>query len=192
MCRNTAISRLFPGYTHSVLITSSCHVAFSIAASQTLMTAQDAALKEVPRTRLLQWTFPFQVCPVQCFTFVCPFHIRPWSFVRRNRVVGIRIAMFYPARREHEGVSGFAATTHNSQVFSFYPDGGVAHGLDDALRRYKEVAPHVKLAGPTSFAPIIHQALRLVAENGHYHILVIIADGQVRVFVTELCSGHGS
>eukprot|EP00884_Botryococcus_braunii_P021728 jgi/Botrbrau1/8239/Bobra.0392s0034.1 len=77
-------------------------------------------------------------------------------------------------------VYGFGdATTHNTQVFSFYPDGGVAHGLDEALRRYKEVAPHVKLAGPTSFAPIIYQALRLIAENGHYHILVIIADGQV-------------
>lgn len=64
-------------------------------------------------------------------------------------------------------------------MFSFYPSDGVAHGLDQALQRYREIAADVKLAGPTSFAPIIYQALRLIADNGHYHILVIIADGQV-------------
>lgn len=35
-------------------------------------------------------------------------------------------------------------------------------------------------AGPTSFAPIIDAAIDIVEEsNGQYHVLVIIADGQV-------------
>jgi hypothetical protein len=35
------------------------------------------------------------------------------------------------------------------------------------------------LAGPTSFAPIIYQALEIVKQANSYHILLIIADGQV-------------
>jgi len=35
------------------------------------------------------------------------------------------------------------------------------------------------MAGPTSFAPMIYQAISLIQKNGGYHILVIIADGQV-------------
>jgi hypothetical protein len=71
-------------------------------------------------------------------------------------------------------------STRNTNVFSFYPGDHLAHGLPEVLRRYKEVAPNVKLSGPTSFAAIIYQALRLVANTGQYHILVILADGQVR------------
>ena len=36
------------------------------------------------------------------------------------------------------------------------------------------------LAGPTSFAPIIEMAMTIVEQNGgQYHVLLIIADGQV-------------
>ena len=38
----------------------------------------------------------------------------------------------------------------------------------------------VSLSGPTSFAPIIARAMKHVIDSGHvYHILVIIADGQM-------------
>ncbi|XVF14848.1 hypothetical protein REPUB_Repub09cG0096500 [Reevesia pubescens] len=72
------------------------------------------------------------------------------------------------------------ASTHDKYVFSFYPDHRPCHGFEEALARYKEIVPHLKLAGPTSFAPIINAAIDIVDEsNGQYHVLVIIADGQV-------------
>lgn len=38
------------------------------------------------------------------------------------------------------------------------------------------------LAGPTSFAPMVEAAIDIVERSGgQYHVLVIIADGQVRV-----------
>uniref|UniRef100_A0A2N9H2P1 VWFA domain-containing protein n=1 Tax=Fagus sylvatica TaxID=28930 RepID=A0A2N9H2P1_FAGSY len=72
------------------------------------------------------------------------------------------------------------ATTHDHSVFSFYPDPRVCHGFEEALARYREIVPYLKLSGPTSFAPIIDAAVNIVEEsNGQYHVLVIIADGQV-------------
>jgi E3 ubiquitin-protein ligase RGLG len=38
----------------------------------------------------------------------------------------------------------------------------------------------LRAAGPTSYAPAIWQAIKIVADSGgQYHILIIIADGQV-------------
>jgi E3 ubiquitin-protein ligase RGLG len=52
--------------------------------------------------------------------------------------------------------------------------------LEGIRARYREVVHEVTMAGPTSFAPIINQAVNIVnASGGEYHILVIIADGQV-------------
>ena len=50
-----------------------------------------------------------------------------------------------------------AATTQDSAVFTFFPGGAPARGLDALAYRYRELAPYVKLAGPTSFAPAIYQ-----------------------------------
>merc|ERR1711975_13596 len=52
-------------------------------------------------------------------------------------------------------------------------------GLVGCTQRYQEIAKSVHLAGPTSFAPIIRQAIKLVRETNEYHILLIVADGQV-------------
>ncbi|GMH33680.1 hypothetical protein BSKO_01514 [Bryopsis sp. KO-2023] len=72
------------------------------------------------------------------------------------------------------------ATTGDTGVFSFYQNDVQAHGLDSVLQRYKQMAPFVQLAGPTSFAPLIKQAMKVVVDSGNkYHILVIVADGQV-------------
>ncbi|KAI3847748.1 hypothetical protein MKW92_016456 [Papaver armeniacum] len=72
------------------------------------------------------------------------------------------------------------ASTHDKDVFSFYPDHRPCNGFEEALARYKELAPQLRLAGPTSFAPIIEMAIGTVEKSrGQYHVLLIIADGQV-------------
>ncbi|KAL0924440.1 hypothetical protein M5K25_005270 [Dendrobium thyrsiflorum] len=72
------------------------------------------------------------------------------------------------------------ASTHDQDIFSFYPDGRPCNGFAEALSRYREIVPHLRLAGPTSFAPIIEMAMTIVEESGgQYHVLLIIADGQV-------------
>ncbi|XP_062193665.1 E3 ubiquitin-protein ligase RGLG1-like isoform X2 [Phragmites australis] len=76
---------------------------------------------------------------------------------------------------------GFGDTsTHDRDVFSFYRDRRPCNSVTEALQRYREIAPLVRLSGPTSLAPIIEIAMRIVEESRHqYHILLIIADGQV-------------
>ncbi|KAJ7554271.1 hypothetical protein O6H91_06G133000 [Diphasiastrum complanatum] len=72
------------------------------------------------------------------------------------------------------------ASTHDQYVFSFYPDHRPCSGFTEALTRYRAITPHVRLSGPTSFAPIIEAAIQIVEDSGgQYHVLVIIADGQV-------------
>ncbi|KAK4477355.1 hypothetical protein RD792_016576 [Penstemon davidsonii] len=56
----------------------------------------------------------------------------------------------------------------------------IAMDFEEVLSRYREIVPNLKLAGPTSFAPIIEMAMTVVEQSrGQYHVLVIIADGQV-------------
>ncbi|KAL9255539.1 E3 ubiquitin-protein ligase RGLG2-like protein [Drosera capensis] len=72
------------------------------------------------------------------------------------------------------------ASTHDQDVFSFYPDERYCNGFEEVLARYREIVPHVRLAGPTSFAPVIEMAMTIVEQSGgQYHVLLIIADGQV-------------
>ena len=52
--------------------------------------------------------------------------------------------------------------------------------MDNVLRAYEWLIPSVSLSGPTSFAPAIYHAINIVRlSKGSYHILMIIADGQV-------------
>ncbi|XP_011652307.1 E3 ubiquitin-protein ligase RGLG1 [Cucumis sativus] len=72
------------------------------------------------------------------------------------------------------------ASTHDQDVFGFYPEGRFCDGFEDVLNRYREIVPHLRLAGPTSFAPVIEMATSIVDKSGgQYHVLLIIADGQV-------------
>ncbi|KAF6167123.1 hypothetical protein GIB67_029761 [Kingdonia uniflora] len=72
------------------------------------------------------------------------------------------------------------ASTHDKHVFSFFPDHRYCHGFEEVLTRYREIVPHLKLSGPTSFAPLIDASIDIVEQsNGQYHVLVIVADGQV-------------
>ncbi|CAE7379476.1 RGLG2, partial [Symbiodinium sp. KB8] len=78
-------------------------------------------------------------------------------------------------------VYGFgSADTGADKLFSFNPGEAPCHGFEHVMQRYMSLAPHVRLAGPTTFAPIIRKAIEIVSQSGgQYHILVIIADGQV-------------
>jgi E3 ubiquitin-protein ligase RGLG len=76
---------------------------------------------------------------------------------------------------------GDAVTTDRSvAVLRRYPDEPeMCHGLPEVLARYRAVLPTLKLAGPTSFTPIIRKAIEYVKRERCYTILLIIADGQV-------------
>ncbi|XP_065616750.1 E3 ubiquitin-protein ligase RGLG4 [Quercus suber] len=48
------------------------------------------------------------------------------------------------------------------------------------LSCYKKIVPNLRLAGPTSYAPVVEAAIDIVEKTGgQYHVLVLIADGQV-------------
>jgi E3 ubiquitin-protein ligase RGLG len=77
---------------------------------------------------------------------------------------------------------GFGSVeTKSTRIFSFLPGDRPAHTLQGVLQRYRQLAPHVKLSGGTSFAPAIHKACEIVASTSppQYHILLIVCDGQV-------------
>ncbi|EDQ85483.1 uncharacterized protein MONBRDRAFT_38840 [Monosiga brevicollis MX1] len=69
-------------------------------------------------------------------------------------------------------------TTRDLSCFSFFPD-RACEGFGEVLTRYSELVHSVRLSGPTNFAPIIGEAIRIVKQTRGFHILVIIADGQV-------------
>ncbi|XP_022097010.1 E3 ubiquitin-protein ligase RGLG4-like [Acanthaster planci] len=76
-------------------------------------------------------------------------------------------------------VYGFGdLSTQGHSVFPFRAD-GLCHGFEDVLECYNRITPTVTLSGPTDFAPVINEAIRIVQKTKAYHILVIIADGQV-------------
>jgi len=71
-------------------------------------------------------------------------------------------------------------STKDLDVFSFAPSDAPCYGLDSLVMRYKDLASTITLSGPTSFAPLIHRAIDIVvASGGQFHLLLIIADGQV-------------
>ncbi|KAG5136807.1 hypothetical protein JHK82_021538 [Glycine max] len=72
------------------------------------------------------------------------------------------------------------ATTHDQEVFSFHSDHSPCHGFEEVLACYQKIVPNLKLSGPTSYAPVIEAAIDIVEKNrGQFHVLVIVADGQV-------------
>merc|ERR1719272_1274421 len=69
--------------------------------------------------------------------------------------------------------------TKSSRTFSFNEDDTPCMGLEDVIQRYERIVATASLSGPTNFAPIIRQATELVRRTQEYHILLLIADGQV-------------
>ncbi|KAK4398777.1 E3 ubiquitin-protein ligase RGLG4 [Sesamum angolense] len=72
------------------------------------------------------------------------------------------------------------ATTHDQEVFSFHSDHSPCHGFEEVLACYRRIVPNLRLSGPTSYGPVVDAAVDIVERSGgQYHVLVIIADGQV-------------
>ncbi|TYZ63912.1 hypothetical protein PybrP1_012159 [[Pythium] brassicae (nom. inval.)] len=69
-------------------------------------------------------------------------------------------------------------STKDIGCFPFRANPG-CRGFAEVLQRYTEITPTLKLSGPTNFAPVIKEAIRTVERETGYHILVIVADGQV-------------
>uniref|UniRef100_A0A7E4ZQ28 VWFA domain-containing protein n=1 Tax=Panagrellus redivivus TaxID=6233 RepID=A0A7E4ZQ28_PANRE len=93
------------------------------------------------------------------------------------RIMGNSLAPF--ATSGVVPVYGFGdATTGDWSVFKL-KDEGQCRDLDEVLNVYTQVTPNIGLSGPTNFAPLIYEAIRICQRVMDYHILVIIADGQV-------------
>jgi len=76
-------------------------------------------------------------------------------------------------------VFGFGdSRTTDKAVFPFHPD-RACYGFQEVLQCYSEITPLLIFSGPTSFAPLIREAINIVRTQRAYHILVIIADGAV-------------
>jgi E3 ubiquitin-protein ligase RGLG len=77
--------------------------------------------------------------------------------------------------------AGFGDTSSKDQALvSFSGDDRPIHTLENVLAAYQNLIPCVNLSGPTSFAPAVYKAVEIVRQSGgQYHILLIIADGQV-------------
>lgn len=70
------------------------------------------------------------------------------------------------------------ATTNGFGAFPFSPN-IYCKGLQEVLQKYNEVTPTRILSGPTNFAALIKEAIKIVKEKMSYHILIVISDGDV-------------
>jgi len=111
----------------------------------------------------------------------CLHHIQPGLVNPYQEVIEIMGQSLEAFDEDHLiPVFGFGdVSTKDKSVFPFMPDGSPCHTFKHVVKRYEEITPLVQLSGPTSFAPLIREAIAIVSEKKSYHILLIIADGQV-------------
>lgn len=74
--------------------------------------------------------------------------------------------------------------THVSHCFPLNGNDSLPEitGIDEVLNTYRNVVQHVKLLGPTFFAPIVRRAKEQVEKCQNpklYHILLILTDGEI-------------
>jgi len=83
--------------------------------------------------------------------------------------------------------------TSDTTIFGL-KENGYCLSFDEVLQMYNAITPKIILSGPTNFAPLIYQAIEICKEFKRYHILVIVADGQVtnepdtRTAIVEACA----
>ena len=75
----------------------------------------------------------------------------------------------------------FVASTHDQHVFSFYPDHRPCHGFEEALARYKEIVPHLKLSGLMTRVHHFAQCLCTLLKNAFDdNMITIILDAFIQ------------
>jgi len=110
----------------------------------------------------------------QCLHTLLPDRLNPYQTV--ISILGRTLSVFDDDNMVP--VYGFGdSVTTDKRVFPLQPD--PCHGFEEVLNAYSQIVPHLKLSGPTSFAPLIYETIKIVRKTKSYHILVIIADGQV-------------
>lgn len=78
--------------------------------------------------------------------------------------------------------------SRDKALLSFSPSKQALHGLTAVLQAYQSSINAIQLSGPTSFAPAIWRGIQHVRDSGgQYHILLIVADGQVGVSSSGAC-----
>ncbi|KRZ63272.1 Copine family protein 2 [Trichinella nativa] len=94
------------------------------------------------------------------------------------RVLGETMACF-----DQNGIIpafGFGdAKTCDEGVFPLKLNGEECKGFQEVLTAYNARTPTIELGGPTNFVPLIKKAIDICSSRKAYHILVIVADGQV-------------
>ena len=68
--------------------------------------------------------------------------------------------------------------TGDRGIFSLN-ENGPCNGFQEVLQCYRGTVKRVRLSGPTNFAPLINTAAKIARNERKFHILLIIADGQV-------------
>jgi hypothetical protein len=102
-------------------------------------------------------------------------HTNPYQ--RSLRAIGRTLEEFDDDRRIP--AFGFGdATTGDKGIFTLNEQ-GPCHGFREVLQSYQNTVKKVRLSGPTNFAPLINAAANIARTERSFHILVIIADGQV-------------
>jgi len=119
----------------------------------------------------------------QCFGGRSLHHIDPAGATLNPYQVAIRTVSHALEAFDDDGLIpayGFGCSkTKDRAVFSLTADESPCAGFAAVLEAYDNVTPTLKLSGPTSFAPLIRKAIELVQTAGGFHVLLIVADGQV-------------
>nr|GEV72465.1 E3 ubiquitin-protein ligase RGLG2-like [Tanacetum cinerariifolium] len=112
------------------------------------------------------------------------------DLVQKARLQTLRSELETLKMKPHESTNEFAGKLSSIQV-KFKSLGGtlkdkvlVRKLLNSVPKKFlpiiREIVPQLTLAGPTSFAPVIEQAMTILEKcGGQYHVLLIIADRQV-------------
>jgi len=100
-----------------------------------------------------------------------------------QRVIAILGEVLEPFTRGGEIMAfGFGdVTTKDRSVFHLHRDDRPCKNFAEVMRSYNQRVKSIQLSGPTSYAPLISRAIDQVKRTNQYHILVIIADGQMPV-----------